>query len=62
MRKAEKVKAALKRRQAFWNDLVSDGFKGPNTKMVRHDHKLRAFHKPGSQNARKGSSGRTANR
>lgn len=62
VRRARKVKEALRRRQAVWADLVADGFKGGQVKMVRHDNKMKAFHRPGSQNAKKGSSGRTANR
>jgi len=62
VKRATKAKEALKRRQAAWNDLVADGYRDGQVKMVRHDGKYKAFHKPGSQNVRKGSSGRTANR
>lgn len=62
MKRATKVMQALTRRQAVWDDLVADGYRGGQVKMVRHDGKYKAFHRPGSQNARKGSSGRTANR
>lgn len=62
LKRATKVKQALARRQAVWDDLIADGYRGGQVKMVRHDNKMKAFHRPGSQNAKKGGSGRSANR
>lgn len=59
MKRARKVKEALKERLAVWDHLVADGFHGSETKLVKHDGKRKAFRRPGSQNARKGSSRRS---
>lgn len=59
MKTAGKQKAALKRRRKWWEELMFDGMNGTNTKLVRHDNKTKAFIRPGSQNRKKGSSGKT---
>lgn len=50
-KQSKKFAAKLANRVSRWEDLRADGNSGPNTKMV----KGYAFHKPGSQNGRKGS-------
>lgn len=64
MKKARKQKEALARRVGVWDALVAQGMHGTNTKLVRRNDGTRnaAYHKPGSQNGRKGHSGRMAKR
>lgn len=62
MKAARKAKEALAMRRKVWDDLPSDGVRGTNTKMVKHDNKSKAFIRPGSQNRRKGASGRVGRR
>ncbi len=49
-KQATKFRNKLAARVAKWDELKADGTSGPNTKMV----KGYAFHRPGSQNGRKG--------
>lgn len=58
MKAAAKQREALARRLRWWEELRSDGLIGTTTKIVRHDNKAKAFIKPGSQNRKKGSSGK----
>jgi hypothetical protein len=64
MKQASKVKEALKRRIAVWDALVARDMRGTTTKMVQRNDGTRniAFHRPGSQNPKKGRSGRSAKR
>lgn len=59
MKTAGKQRAALLRRIRSWESLPSEGMTGTTTKLVRHDGKTKAFIRPGSQNRKKGSSGKT---
>lgn len=61
MRQAKKIRQALKRRREVWDNLSAMDMIGPSTKKVREPNGM-AYHKPGSQNRRKGSSGRRAHR
>lgn len=61
MKRAKKVKQALTRRIASWDDIVSNGFIGTNTKIAKEPNGL-AYHRPGSQNTKKGRSSRKAHR
>jgi hypothetical protein len=50
-----KLMEGLESRVRAWQALPSVGSRGANTKLVRRDNKGHAaFHKPGSQNGRKG--------
>lgn len=57
MKAASKQREALEVRQKAWDNLPADGIVG-NSKRVRHDNKTKSFIRPGSQNRKKGSSGK----
>lgn len=60
MNRGDKIKEGLANRINGWNQLISVGMRGTNTKLVRRDNKGHAaFHKPGSQSGRKGYGKRT---
>lgn len=61
MKRASKVKQALVMRVASWEDIPSKGLTGPHTKIVKEPNGM-AYHKPGSQNCRKGHSSRKSHR
>lgn len=58
MKASAKRKMALEARVKAWVDMPTDGMIGTTTKRVRHDNKTKTFIKPGSQNGKKGGSGK----
>lgn len=54
MHRPKKIRRGLETRQTVWDNLPADGMIGTLTKRIRHDNKTKAFHRPGSQNGRKG--------
>lgn len=62
MKRASKVKEALKVRMANWDNMPTNYMIGPHSKKVHDPHMKATYHRPGSQNSRKGSSGRKSRR
>lgn len=64
MKRARKVKEALVRRVSEWDNMPSQGGASPTTKIAKGEPlgNGMAYHRPGSQNTKKGRSGRSSTR
>ncbi len=64
MKRAKKVKAALARRVSVWENMPANGILSPSVKVAKGEPlgNGMAYHKPGSQNTKKGRSGRSSTR